>query len=530
MVPDDETRGESAYDVTPILHSRYFILPVSAAVVGTVIGAIRGSRMAALRFLAENAHRPPTTIRGWYLYNKTKNYRRMAAGLKHGGVDALKLGVTTLVWVGIEDGLGRCGQPWAEARELGAGVGTALAFSSVYMITAPAQRPATGPDLDPSQLQSSQSGPSSSPSAHAPRSSYLPVPKAMMKLWPSLLDQLTPRATADGREQPNPFDTAANPRAVPTSTMPALASPPASSPNDQRTPGSSSSIQHHLLGSPSVSRPAQADVTSLGPLTSPSGAFAAGILTPQISLHAPDPSMRNTKKSSQPPNTMENKSKKPSSSASSTARTSSSTSTSAPSSQASGSSATSKGQIHVKLISARGLSVTSVHARPYVVVQFEQNEFVSRDPTDEMDKEVKGTATALSRTSSSSAVATISAQRSAGRSSTDSSPTSPSAPPLQLNPPPAPQGLFGRLSAHNPVWKHQVSFDVTSEDSLVTFNVYDRVSDHHFLGTVQIKPVLVHDHTVDQWYKLLPLENEVVTGEMRVQITFEQYKVSVCLA
>ncbi len=27
--------------------------------------------------------------------------------------------------------------------------------------------------------------------------------------------------------------------------------------------------------------------------------------------------------------------------------------------------------------------------RPYVIVQFEQNEFVSRDPTDEADKEVK---------------------------------------------------------------------------------------------------------------------------------------------
>lgn len=184
----------------------------------------------------------------------------------------------------------------------------------------------------------------------------------------------------------------------------------------------------------------------------------------------------------------------------------------------------SKGQIHVKLISARGLSVTSVHARPYVVVQFEQNEFVSRDPTDEMDKEVKGTATALSRTSSSNAVATntIGAQRSA-KSSISSSPTS-SAPSALSNHPSATQSLFGRLSAHNPVWKHEVSFDVTSEDSVITFNVYDRVSDHHFLGAVRIKPVLVHDHTVDQWYKLLPLENEVVTGEMRVQITFEQYK------
>lgn len=93
--------------------------------------------------------------------------------------------------------------------------------------------------------------------------------------------------------------------------------------------------------------------------------------------------------------------------------------------------------------------------------------------------------------------------------------------------------------------------DVTSEVSLISFNVYDRVAEHLFLGTVQIKPVLIHDHTVDQWYKyvvtshtvfssvippfiyschlltrrLRPFENEVVSGEMRVQITFEQYKV-----
>jgi serine/threonine protein kinase len=86
-----------------------------------------------------------------------------------------------------------------------------------------------------------------------------------------------------------------------------------------------------------------------------------------------------------------------------------------------------------------------------------------------------------------------------------------------------PNNIFGRLSAHNPVWKHEVSFDVTSQESTITFNVYDRaVDDHGFLGTVQIKPALIHDHTVDQWHKLRPFENEVVSGEMRVQITFEQ--------
>ncbi|KIL00392.1 hypothetical protein PAXRUDRAFT_91976, partial [Paxillus rubicundulus Ve08.2h10] len=135
MSTNDEVSSDGPYDVTPIIHSRYFILPVSAALMGTLIGAVRGSRMASLRFLAENAHRPPSTIRGWYLYNKTKNYRRIAAGLQEGGLNAGKLGVTALVWVGIEDGLERCGQPWAEAREFGAGVGTAGIFATVCKLS-----------------------------------------------------------------------------------------------------------------------------------------------------------------------------------------------------------------------------------------------------------------------------------------------------------------------------------------------------------------------------------------------------------
>ncbi|KDQ64630.1 hypothetical protein JAAARDRAFT_118764 [Jaapia argillacea MUCL 33604] len=208
----------------------------------------------------------------------------------------------------------------------------------------------------------------------------------------------------------------------------------------------------------------------------------------------------------------------------------------------------SKGQIHVKLIQARGLNVQTVHARPYVVVQFEQNEFVSRDPIEETGKELKGIATNLSRNNSSIALSALGAITSkdaekrgqrgvgglggvgGGKGSAGSTPSSSvssgksSVPPLPTTN--TPSSLFGRSkSAHNPVWKHEVSFDVTSERSLITFNVYDRGGEEHvFLGTVQIRPVLVHDHTVDQWFKLLPFENEVVSGDMRVQITFEQFK------
>ena len=44
--------------------------------------------------------------------------------------------------------------------------------------------------------------------------------------------------------------------------------------------------------------------------------------------------------------------------------------------------------------------------------------------------------------------------------------------------------------------------DVTSDQTLITLNVYDRAEEeHNFLGVVEIKPVLKHDHTVDHWYK-----------------------------
>ncbi|KAH9844206.1 serine/threonine protein kinase [Rhodofomes roseus] len=185
----------------------------------------------------------------------------------------------------------------------------------------------------------------------------------------------------------------------------------------------------------------------------------------------------------------------------------------------------SKGQIHVKLIQARGLNARSSQSRPYVVVQFEQNEFVGRDAIEETGKEAKGIATNLSRQSSSTAISALTAVTKANPGKDGSKSGSPpsangGASKAGLN------GLFGsRVSAVNPVWKHEVSFDVTSDLSMITFNVYDRsASDPGFLGTVQIKPALVHDHTVDQWYKLRPFENEPVSGEMRVQITFEANK------
>lgn len=216
-------------------------------------------------------------------------------------------------------------------------------------------------------------------------------------------------------------------------------------------------FHHHLLNtsisSPSVPRSAITDLTPQlqgPPLTpiSPGGNLA--LPTTQLSLHAPDFNMRQPPPSKRKPDASQ--SSTPSSSSTSSNSTNGSSPTAGPS----------KGQIHVKLIQARGLNVRSVHARPYVVVQFEQNEFVSREPTDETDKEVRGTATTLSRNGSSNALSALTAigskalpEKRGKNTSAGTSPASSVSSDKSVN-----KNLFGRLSAHNPVWKHEVSLSV----------------------------------------------------------------------
>ncbi len=108
---------------------RYYLLPGAAVLTGISIGLFRGSRTASLRFLAENAHRTPKTVRGWYLYNKSKNYRVLLGGLKAAGLDATKLGLTAAGWVALEEGSTYLGLD--DVREVAAGVGTGVLFGAM---------------------------------------------------------------------------------------------------------------------------------------------------------------------------------------------------------------------------------------------------------------------------------------------------------------------------------------------------------------------------------------------------------------
>jgi hypothetical protein len=115
----DSQREARQYSVT--LSPRLYTVPLGAVLLGTVIGVNRGGRLASLRFLAENAHRTPTTQKGWYLYHKTKNYRVVLGALRGAVRDGGYLGAATLGWVGLEEGLKKLG--WGRVAMSGAGVG-----------------------------------------------------------------------------------------------------------------------------------------------------------------------------------------------------------------------------------------------------------------------------------------------------------------------------------------------------------------------------------------------------------------------
>ncbi|BGP29028.1 hypothetical protein JCM10296v2_000764 [Rhodotorula toruloides] len=76
--------------------------PVSALLFGFTSGLVSSSKLASKQFLAENAHRLPTTVQGWYFYQKTKNYRVLFAGLKGGLKTGARLGLWTGAFLGLE--------------------------------------------------------------------------------------------------------------------------------------------------------------------------------------------------------------------------------------------------------------------------------------------------------------------------------------------------------------------------------------------------------------------------------------------
>ncbi|KAK3328743.1 hypothetical protein B0H66DRAFT_526145 [Apodospora peruviana] len=80
-------------------------IPLSAGLaffVGLCLGSTQGSRMAGLRFRAEHAHKLPSSMTGWYLYHKSKNYHVAYGGIREGLRMGRKVSIWTTAMFGIE--------------------------------------------------------------------------------------------------------------------------------------------------------------------------------------------------------------------------------------------------------------------------------------------------------------------------------------------------------------------------------------------------------------------------------------------
>ncbi|WWD18777.1 hypothetical protein CI109_103232 [Kwoniella shandongensis] len=192
-----------------------------------------------------------------------------------------------------------------------------------------------------------------------------------------------------------------------------------------------------------------------------------------------------------------------------------------------------RGTLKVKVISARGLAVShspEANPQPYVVIQFEQNEYISRPPhpTTSPSSVPFTTSTAqpvggpgnLTRSTSGLGVGAISRAFAdavgRGKKGDGSGAMTPKAEE------PSGTSWMGKPGPGDPIWKEEVNFDVTNTRSALHVSVYDRSrSSEGFLGMLDIKPVLQDGYTLDNWYKLGTRGDETVTGEVWIQITYK---------
>lgn len=86
---------------------RFLLLSGVSFMGGFAMGAAHGSRVARLRYTAENAHHTPVSQAGWYLYQKSRNYHGILGGAKEGVKVGLGFAGWAAMFVVLEEGLDR---------------------------------------------------------------------------------------------------------------------------------------------------------------------------------------------------------------------------------------------------------------------------------------------------------------------------------------------------------------------------------------------------------------------------------------
>lgn len=102
--------------------------------VGAVCGGYLGGQLAGRQYLAERAHRLPTTVSGWYFYQKWKNYRvalgGMRGALRYGG----RMGGCVLAYSAAEAALDQMAGRTQMLSSMAAGLVTAVGVSVIYRL------------------------------------------------------------------------------------------------------------------------------------------------------------------------------------------------------------------------------------------------------------------------------------------------------------------------------------------------------------------------------------------------------------
>jgi hypothetical protein len=98
---------------------RLLLSTFTAFTCGTFLGYTTTSRLAALRFRAENAHRLPASQPGWYLYHKSKNYYKWRHGILAGLRSGAYLAAWSSVFFVIEESMDVFRGTWRAGRTLG---------------------------------------------------------------------------------------------------------------------------------------------------------------------------------------------------------------------------------------------------------------------------------------------------------------------------------------------------------------------------------------------------------------------------
>lgn len=81
---------------------RLLSIAVTASMFGFMSGFYEGYNRSSLIYLAENSHRLPRTVGGWYFYHKRKNYVCIKNGINEGVLYGVKITGLLLGYFGFE--------------------------------------------------------------------------------------------------------------------------------------------------------------------------------------------------------------------------------------------------------------------------------------------------------------------------------------------------------------------------------------------------------------------------------------------